>query len=175
MSEIDLTLVKKAKKGDEDALYQLILSHKEQLYRMAISYLKNEDDAVEAIQETTYRAYKGIKKLRKNEYFTTWLIRILLNYCHDEVKKKKRVVYNDQLIQSIEDPAHRTSIETEDAIRSLEHPYQHVIMLKYLHDLKINEIAQILDCPEGTVKTWLHKGLRLLRNQLKEKDGDFHV
>jgi RNA polymerase sigma factor (sigma-70 family) len=85
------------------------------------------------------------------------------------------VLYNDQLIQSIEDPAHRTSIETEDAIRSLEHPYQHVIMLKYLHDLKINEIAQILDCPEGTVKTWLHKGLRLLRNQLKEKEGDFHV
>ncbi|MCA1055652.1 sigma-70 family RNA polymerase sigma factor [Rossellomorea aquimaris] len=175
MSELDLTMVKRAKKGDEDALYQLITSHKEQLYRMAISYLKNEDDAIEAIQETTYRAYKGIKKLRKNEYFTTWLIRILLNYCHDEIKKKKRVIYSDRLLHSMEAPEKNSSIETEDAIHSLNEPYRNVIMLKYLHDLKISEIAEILECPEGTVKTWLHKGLGLLRSQLKEKEGDFHV
>ncbi|MGR3763230.1 sigma-70 family RNA polymerase sigma factor [Rossellomorea sp. NS-SX7] len=175
MSELDLTMVKKAKKGDEDALYQLILSHKEQLYRMAISYLKNEDDAIEAIQETTYRAYKGIKKLRKNEYFTTWLIRILLNYCHDESKKKKRVIYNDQLLHSMEAPPKRSSLETDEAIQSLNQPYRNVIMLKYLHDLKISEIAEILECPEGTVKTWLHKGLGLLRSQLNDKEGDFHV
>ncbi len=175
MSDLDISLVKRARKGDEQAFYQLMLSHKQQLYRMALSYLKNEEDAIEAVQETTFRAFRGMKKLRKPAYFTTWLMRILLNYCHDEVKKNKRFIYNDELIHSLEGSSSHSLLEVEEAINHLEEKYRNVIILKYLQDLKIDEIAEILQCPQGTVKTWLRKALELLRQYFNEKEDGFHV
>lgn len=176
MNQGDEILIKKAKKGDDEAFYKLITLHRMQLYRIALSYLKNEHDAVEAIQETTFRAYKGLKKLRKPHYFSTWLIRILLNYCHDELKKKKRFVYDERLLESIEGTSEKSALEVDEAIHSLDEKYKKVIILKYLQGMKISEIADILDHPEGTIKTWLHKGLIELRNHLGEdKEGDMNV
>ncbi|WP_275887781.1 sigma-70 family RNA polymerase sigma factor [Bacillus sp. P14.5] len=91
MKKEDEVLVKKASKGDGEAFYQLMKIYKMQLYRIALSYFRNDQDALEAIQETTFRAYKGIGKLKKPSYFSTWLVRILLNYCNDELRKKKEL------------------------------------------------------------------------------------
>lgn len=88
-------LLKKAKKGDDGAFYELMQIHKIQLLKIALSYLRNEDDALEALQEVTFRAYQAVKKVKQPEYFSTWLIRIMLNYCHDQFKKKNRLVYVD--------------------------------------------------------------------------------
>lgn len=87
----DFTLVLRAKKGDETAFYSLMMNHKEQLFKIAYSYLKNEQDALEAIQEVTFRAFKHIRKLKEPDFFSTWLIRILINHCNDELHKKKRL------------------------------------------------------------------------------------
>lgn len=65
-------LIKKAVKGNKEAFYELISLYKEQLYKTAYAYLKNETDALEAIQEVTYRAYKNIKKLKQAHFFLTW-------------------------------------------------------------------------------------------------------
>jgi RNA polymerase sigma-70 factor (TIGR02954 family) len=176
MKQEDEILIKKAKKGDDEAFYKLITLHKVQLYRIALSYFKNEHDAVEAIQETTFRAYKGLKKLRKTQYFSTWLIRILLNYCHDELKKKKRLVYDDRFLESIEGSSQKSALEVDEALQRLDDKYKKVIVLKYLQGMKIAEIAEILEHPEGTIKTWLHKGLNELRKQLgEEEEGDKNV
>lgn len=164
-------LVRKAKRGDEAAFYELMQLHKVRLYRIALSYLKNSGDAVEALQEVTYRAYRSIRKLKEPQYFTTWLTRILLNYCNDELKKRKRLLVSDDLI-SLMGTEHQSSwLEVEDVIAKLDSKTRQVIELKYVHDFKIKEIAEILDCPEGTVKTWLHKGLQELRGQLEDKGG----
>ncbi|CAM3988544.1 sigma-70 family RNA polymerase sigma factor [Mesobacillus thioparans] len=164
-------LVRKAKRGDEAAFYELMQLHKVRLYRIALSYLKNSGDAVEALQEVTYRAYRSIRKLKEPQYFTTWLTRILLNYCNDELKKRKRLLVSDDLI-SLMGTEHQSSwLEVEDVIAKLDAKTRQVIELKYVHDFKIKEIAEILDCPEGTVKTWLHKGLQELRGQLEDKGG----
>lgn len=168
-------LVKKAKKGDDGAFYELIQQHKIQLYRMAMSYLKNENDAVEAVQEVTYRAYRSLKKLKQPTYFSTWLIRILLNYCHDEVNKRKRLIVTDELIQYIGVTSESSQLEIVDALEKIDERYREVITLKYFHDLKIKEISFVLQRPEGTVKTWLHKGLQAMREQLTEKGGDRHA
>ncbi|MEX2104755.1 MAG: sigma-70 family RNA polymerase sigma factor, partial [Bacilli bacterium] len=88
-------MVHAAKNGDDDAFYRLILDNKEKMYRIAYSYFKNETDALEAIQEVTYRAYVRIKKLREPQYFNTWLIRIMINYCLDEMKKGNRFVQGE--------------------------------------------------------------------------------
>jgi RNA polymerase sigma-70 factor (TIGR02954 family) len=162
-------LVHRAKKGDEAAFYELMQIHKVRLYRIALSYLRNSEDAVEALQEVTYRAYRSIRKVKQPQYFTTWLTRILLNYCNDELKNRKRIVVSDDLI-SLMGAEHQSNwIEVEEAIGKLDPKWRQVIELKYVHEFKIKEIADILDCPEGTVKTWLNKGLKGLREQLGEK------
>lgn len=164
-------LIQKAKKGDETAFYELMQLHKVRLYRIALSYLKNSEDAVEALQEVTYRAYKSIRKVKEPQYFTTWLTRILLNYCNDELKKRKRLLVSDDLISLMGSEYQSSWLEVEEVIGKLDPKTRQVIELKYVHDFKIKEIAEILECPEGTVKTWLNKGLKELRSQLEDKGG----
>ncbi|WP_052877848.1 sigma factor [Thermoanaerobacter wiegelii] len=90
-------LVSRAKKGDDDAFYELISNLKEQLYRIAFSYLKNEEESLEALQEVTYRVYINIKKLKKAKYFNSWVIRIMINYCINELRNKKRFTNKEVL------------------------------------------------------------------------------
>ncbi|MFM1652213.1 sigma-70 family RNA polymerase sigma factor [Brevibacillus sp. B_LB10_24] len=139
--------------------------------------MKNEQDALDAVQETTFRAYKQLSRLREPQYFQTWLIRILLNYCHDQTKAKKRW----KLIETVpeEHASHSDDMRQERvhlgmALEQLGPKYKQVIILKYFEDMTIAEIARVIGRPEGTVKTRLHQALSQLR-KLLEKDGDFHV
>lgn len=163
------TLVTMAQEGDEGAFYNLIKENKIKLYKIAYSYLKNEEDSLEAIQETTYRAYKQIKKIKEPRYFNTWLIRILINYCIDELKRKER------WLPITEEPKGQDSIncnklELDMAIDKLEDRYKQVIILRYFEDLTVKDIAEVFDCPQGTVKTWIHKAMAELRKVMGE-DG----
>jgi len=167
-------MVKRAKKGDDEAFLSLIHLHKETLYWTAISYLKDENKAMEAVQETTYRAYKGINALKKPEFFKTWLTKIMMNYCADTLKKEKREISQDELIftTGVED---RTYLEVEEALSSLPSELQELVRLKYFQDLKIKEIADLWGAPEGTVKTKLHRALTALRAFFEEKGETNHV
>ncbi|GGH22190.1 sigma-70 family RNA polymerase sigma factor [Paenibacillus segetis] len=167
-----------AKRGDDAAFYSLITEHEEKMYRIAYAYLKNEADALEAVQETTCRAYMQIRKLKEPNYFGSWLIRILMNYCVDELKKRTRRE-GRQPVEAASVEQQLTNGETallekillEAAVDQLDEKYQQVIQLKYYHDLTIIEIARTLNKPEGTIKTWLHKALGGLRQRLG-KDGE---
>ena len=170
-------LAQSAKRGDDEAFYSLIMQHKDKMYRIAYSYFKNESDALEAVQEATCRAYMQIHKLKEPSYFGSWLIRILMNYCADETKRRARR-YARQHAAAITAEQHVASGETallekvllESAVERLDTNYRKVIELKYFHDLTISEIAVTLRKPEGTIKTWLHKALGGLRLWL-EKEG----
>lgn len=168
-------MLKAAKKGDSEAFTQLFITQKEQIYRVAFAYFKNEQDALEAIQEVTFRAYKNIKKLKEPKYFSTWLTRIMINYCIDELKRKKRFLLSDSQAQKgslIEEKDDLINIET--AIRTLEPKFQEIIILKYFQDMTIEQISDHLGRPSGTIKTWLSKALQELRKQMTKEDG-FHV
>lgn len=162
-------LVKQAIKGDEEAFLTLIHSYEEALYRTAISYLKNEGDALEAIQEVTYRAYRSIKTVKEPAYFKTWLIRIMMNYCRDVIKKSKREVFEERIlnIQGITEDF--TFLEVEEALLSLSDYERELLHLKYFEDVKIKDISVMWNTPEGTIKTRLHKALRALRAGFEEK------
>lgn len=168
-------LVKDAIKGDNHAFLQLIHLYKIDLYKTALSFLKNEEEALEAIQEVTYRAYKSINSVRETAYFKTWLIRIMINYCNDQLNKKKRVVLNEGLLALHSTSVDHTPMELRDAMLGLDDRSREVLTLKYFHDMKIKDIAVTLQCPEGTVKTWLNKALRALREKLGGSGGDLHV
>jgi RNA polymerase sigma-70 factor (TIGR02954 family) len=168
-------LAEKAIKGNDEAFLKLIQTYKVDLYKTALSFLRNDEEALEAIQEVTYRAYKGIRKLKEASYFKTWLLRIMINYCNDQLKIQKRVVINDEMLASIGVSENHSEMELRDAMLGLDDRSREILTLKYFHDLKIKDIAGTMQCPEGTVKTWLNKALKALREKLEEKGGNLDV
>lgn len=162
-------LVRAARRGDEDAFVCLMSEQKEKLYRMAFSFLKNEADALEAIQETTFRAYTKLGTLRDPQFFGTWVMRILMNVCINEKNRRSKqtslVIDPDVSESSAVDPARRLSIEM--ALEHLEPKYRQIIILKYFEDWTIREIAQALRRPDSTIKTYLYKALKGLRGKLR--------
>lgn len=162
--------IKKAKKGDEKAFQQLIQEEKNKLFRIAYLYVKNENDALDIVQETVYKAFISIKQLKEPNYFSTWLTRILINCALDFIRKNKNIIPFAEVEDTSEE---RQPIEEKldlvEAIRKLENPYKTVIILRYYKDLTIKQIADLLNCPEGTVKTNIHRAISKLKLDLKEE------
>lgn len=167
-------LEKKAINRDEDAFLEVMHLHKDDLYRTVFAFLKNEDDAIEAVQEVTVRAYKKIHTVRQPAYLKTWLIRIAINYCQDQLRAKKRFSSSNDL-QEFGDEENFTYLEIEEALAVLSNTEQRLIHMMYFQDIKIKEIAALENIPEGTVKSRLHKTLKTLRNFLSEKGDVDHV
>ncbi|TFE19422.1 sigma-70 family RNA polymerase sigma factor [Cohnella luojiensis] len=169
-------LVRAAQSGDDEAFFLLVSGEKERLYRIAFAYLRSESDALEALQEATCRAYAKLRKLKEPQYFHTWLIRILIHYCIDEQKRMSKASSLPIEASPNKDP-HATlddRLELEAAIERLNPQQQHIIILKYYHDMTLTEIARLLKKPEGTIKTWLNKALTQLRAHIgREGGGDF--
>nr|WP_309101113.1 sigma-70 family RNA polymerase sigma factor [Fredinandcohnia onubensis] len=164
-------LVAKAKKGNNRAFQELIDTEKTKLYKMAYLYMKNEDDALEVFQETVYKALTSLKDLRNDTYFSTWITRILINTAINQLRKKKRVIPMERDILESKAPSYmnrENESDLLDAIKSLDEKYKTVLILRFYKDFTIKQIAEFLDCPEGTVKTNIHRGIALLRDQLKE-------
>lgn len=171
----DYNLVERAIKGDEDAFLLIMHEHKLSLYKTALAYLKNKDEAIEAVQEVTYRAYRNIHSLREPGYVKTWLIRIMINYCQDFIKKNNRVAFNEDYILQQSTNEDYQYLEIEEALSQLDETQRQLLHLKYFHDVKIKDIAVMWNRPEGTVKTWLNKALKSLRGILEEKGENGRV
>lgn len=166
-----LTIKNKAYKVDDEVLQRLIEVDKQRLYRIAYIYVKNEDDALEIVQEAVYKAFLNIKKLKQPEFFNTWITRIIVNASLDYIKKRNRLIYiveeKDLEKNATEDMEY---IDLYKAVDSLDGLYKTVIILKYFEDLKIKDIAKILDITESNVKNYIHKALKQLRVDLKEDE-----
>ncbi|ASS66891.1 MULTISPECIES: sigma-70 family RNA polymerase sigma factor [unclassified Paenibacillus] len=165
-----------AAKGDETAFIQLMDAERQRMYRIAAAYLQREADIVEAVQETVCRAWLKRRHLRKPEFMTTWLVRILIRVCSDELARRKRMDATGSIHEQLEQdgasgwPDEASEVDSrldmDEAVRRLDQPYRDVIVLKYREDMTLTEIAGILGKPDGTVKTWLHKALKMLRAAL---------
>lgn len=164
-------LVLEAQKGDNHAFYQLMQMHKERLYRVSYAFLRNEQDALEAIQETTCRAYLKLTQLKQPAFFSTWLTRILIHCCIHEQKRQQRWNMEDRDRELADSRVDHTDdrLLLQDAMAKLSPAQRQIIILKYFEDLTIREIATLLDHPEGTIKTWLHKALGALRHDLRKE------
>ena len=168
-------LVKAAQKGNASAFAELLSEHQNKLYRIAFAHFRNEQDAFEAMQEVACRAFKGIKKLKAPQYFSTWITRIVLNYCADELKRRDRSVSSwsgemEPPPSEVEDDR-IMAMDMRQAVDQLQPQSKQLIILKYYEDLTITQISQMLECPDGTIKTRLHKALRELRGLIR-KEGD---
>jgi RNA polymerase sigma-70 factor (ECF subfamily) len=141
------------------------------LYKIAYVYMKNEEDALEVFQETVYKAFISIKNLKDERYFSTWLTRVLINTALDILNKKKRIIPMDrEMLESKIDPYLPSEKDPDllHAVIELDEKYKTVLILRFYKDYTVKQIAELLDCPEGTVKTNIHRGVNLLREILKE-------
>lgn len=167
----EMKLIKESIKGNKESFGILIKNNKEYLYKMAFLYVKDEQDALEVIHETVYRAFLNIEKLKKAKFFNTWITRILINVSIDFLKRKGKSEILDESIPIIKEKSEVSTEEKLDlynAIDLLNDNYKTVIIMMYFNDMKIKDIAKIMEIPENTVKTYLRRAKQALGEVLKE-------
>lgn len=166
---VSLKLVERAAKGNREAFGELVILHQEYLYRLAYLYTKNEQDALDAVQECAMRAMIAMDKLREPAYFKTWITRILINSIYLAQKKNGRHSPFEEYSGAA--PELPVSIEEKtdlyDAIDLLPPSWKTVVILHYFQGMKIKEIAQVMNIPAGSVKAYLFRAKEALKKQLE--------
>lgn len=168
-----IRIVDKAISGDKQAFEELINEHKIVLYKMGKSILRDDNDIADAMQETVYSAYKGIADLKNTEMFKPWLLRIMVNKCNDILRKQDKVIPVEEVEEVImvdEYKVHNNHIY--EAVQTLEDDLKILVMLYYYEDMAIEDIANRLKIPKGTIKSRLSRARAKLYESLKE-DCDY--
>jgi RNA polymerase sigma-70 factor (ECF subfamily) len=165
-----IKLVELAQKGDKSAFDEVIRLCVPDLFRIAMSILKNRDDADDAICEAVVIAYENIHKLNNCEFFKTWIIRILINQANAAYKRRSKVISLNDITSEpqYEDAYDLGNDELNAAVTGLSLELRTVITLYYFQDMKIKEIASVLQVPQGTVKWRLSKAKSILKKRLSE-------
>jgi len=140
---------------------------KPRLYRTALLYMGSESMAKDAVDEAEYKAFISLKKLRRPEYFETWLTRILINECKKALRRLKREVpYESAPELSAED---FDSLPLKEAIEKLPQELREVVILRYFSGFTVVETAQSLNLPQGTTATRQRRALQLLKLELSDE------
>lgn len=138
------------------------------LYRMCYMQLRTAADREDAVQEAIFRAWEKRGTLRKEEFFKSWLIRILLNVCHDMQKRQKRVVPVEEIPERAAETDDR-SAELRSALFELDEKLRVPVILHYIDGYSVRDIARILDISENAVKLRMLRGRKKLREILMEE------
>lgn len=146
---------------------EVIIDKHEMLYRIAFKYLNNHDDVLDALQETAYKAIKNAHQLKNKEYASTWIVRILIRTCFDTLKRCKKyewVELDERVVMDSEDLD--SDLELNEMILKINPKYRDVIVMKYIEGYKVSELSGIFGKPEGTIKTWLRRGVKSLEKEV---------
>lgn len=150
----------------EKELINYIQQNKEKHYRLAFSYVKNKEDALDIIQDTIVKALKYQDSLQNPAYLGTWFYRILLNTCKSYIKKERPNLYmENEMLDSYIQPAYDSheSFELMDVLEQLSYNEKSIILLRYFNDLELKEIAEIMDLNLSTVKSLLYRSLKKIK------------
>lgn len=174
----DVELVGLCQKGDIDAFDRLFYKYRDKIYRTAFRMINDQEDALDLTQEIFLRAYKNINKYNYKSQFSTWLYKLAINVCIDELRKHKKS--NEVLTDEIPDNR-RYSDTPEDIVISeeqgslvwkaldiLKEKDRSIIVLREMEGLSYEEIANILGCSMGRVKSRLHESRKKLRKALEK-------
>lgn len=160
--------------GDKEVLIQLIMSQKQDYYRLAYVFMKNQDDALDAMEDMILKVYENIKRLKDDKAFYSWSKTILVNCCKNNLTKQNRVV----LMRNIPEGSHEDVLYVKDEQlyiekhwEKLNRKYQEVLKLRYYLDMDYESIAAILKIPLGTVKSRIHTGLLKLKQSMGVSNG----
>ncbi|MBH7538273.1 sigma-70 family RNA polymerase sigma factor [Clostridioides difficile] len=147
-----------------------IIDNKDSFYRIAYSYTKNEEDALDVVQEAMYKALYSVENIKEVNYIKTWFYKILVRTSIDFIRKNRK--YNNMTdIDLIDDTGEYdkyTDLDLRRALEELPIEYKSIIILRFFEDLKIEEVAIILDENVNTVKTRLYTALKKLKLKIEE-------
>lgn len=152
-----------------------VTDYKDDFYRLAYSYVKNQQDALDIVQDAIQKGLQALERLEKMDSMKSWFYKIVVRTAIDFLRKHKRVtVTDDETLDYLQSGAedHYEDIDLHEALERLPIEYRSIIVLRYFEDLKIDEIAEIMAENVNTVKTRLYRGLKLLRIEITE--GTIH-
>ena len=183
----DTDLIVQAQKGDQSAFEELVYRYDRNVLSIALRYALNEDDAKDLYQEVFIRVYRGLKNFRFQSEFSTWLFRITTNVCltyksrskehlkisinsnynsdDEEDKTMKELVYDGSSPEEISSGSDLGDL-VNAAVETLSPKQKMTFVLKHYEGYKIREIAEMLNCKEGTVKKYLFDAIKNLRKKL---------
>ncbi|HEX3706485.1 MAG TPA: RNA polymerase sigma factor SigM [Mycobacteriales bacterium] len=161
--------------GDPNAFGELVVRHRDRMWAVALRTLGNPDDAADAVQDALLSAYRGAAGFRGNSAVTTWLHRIVVNACLDLTRRRAVRPTQPLLIEpatNAPDAISRrdTAITVTEALRSLPAEQAAAVVLVDIEGFSVDEAAQILDVPTGTVKSRCARGRARLAEQLHDLD-----
>lgn len=174
--------------GDEGAFAELMKRYKKPVYHMILKMVRNVDDAEDLTIEAFAKAFRNLKRFKKDYTFSTWLFRIATNNAIDFIRKKKLDTYSlntsftDDSGDSVNIDVEDNELTPDDAaikrqkvqlvrmfVDKLPAKYQRLVKLRYFDELSYEEIAETLDAPLGTVKAQLHRARELMYELVKDK------
>ena len=190
MAEPSADIIRRAQAGDPEALTQLIMGQQHYVYSIAMSVLKNPEDAADLAQEAFMRLFRALPQYNGESRFTTWLYRLVVNLGRDELRRRGRQVPVIPPIADEEGQDGMASVADDDrwadpslaldsrelrdgvrqALAQLEEHYRLVLTLYYFDDMKYSDIAEVLDIPLNTVKSHIRRGKERLAALLEAQE-----
>ena len=175
----DRRLVQAHLDGDPDAFGELVQRHQQRMWAVAVRTLRDREEAADAVQDACLSAYRSAGSYRGEARVTTWLHRIVVNACLDRTRRRAARPTVPLPEQPPADPRDRvaereTSLDVEQALATLPEDQRMALVLVELQGLSVHEAAEILDVPEGTVKSRCFRGrarLAVLLGHLRNPDG----
>lgn len=189
LNEVEHKLIKKAISGDNKAFETLIMPYEKKVYNIALQMFKNEHDAYDAAQEVLIKIYRNLSKFKFESAFSTWLHRLAMNTCIDEYRKRKRHMTHttsmdqtrndeDTPVRQFEDQSltpeqkvlqKEVVDEVRDAMSDMKAEQKMLIIYRDIQGLTYDEIAAILECNLGTVKSRISRARKALKEIIVKK------
>ncbi len=155
-----------SEKKKREVIENLLLQNYNKYYRLALSYVQNESDAGDIVQNGAYKAIFHSHKLKNIEYAETWLYRIMMNEIFANYREKEKVSLEEFPYEQGKEDTYE-NVDLQKALNSLEKKDRAVVVLRYFEDMKLEEIAQVLEENLSTVKSRLYRGMKKLRLELE--------
>lgn len=167
-----MKLLSSNKKIKEKKVKDYIVNNQESFYKVAYSYVKNQDDALDIVHDSICKALSKLDSLKDEEAIKPWFYKILINSSIDYIRKNSKYVTlgEELLFEEYNSNDTYTDIDLQRALEKLPEEYRVIIVLRYFEDMKIDEIANVLSQNTNTIKTKLYTGLRRLKIKIKTED-----
>lgn len=156
-----------------DKVVKHILDNQEKFYRLAFSYVHNQEDALDVVQNAIYKALEHYRELRNESAVNTWFYRILVNESLSFLRKRKEEVFqreNEAEEIAYYEKEYDKEEDLYEQINHLEEELQNIIKLRFYEELSLKEISDVMNMNVNTVKTKLYRGLKLLKQNILEVD-----
>lgn len=160
----DRALVRRFHGGDQQAFVELMRRHERRVYNLAYRMLGRAEDARDATQDAFLSCYRNLARFRGDAAFSTWLHRIAVNACYDLLRKRGPTVEVEEDVTEIRAPAPdhadraAAAADVQRGLLAIPPEFRAALVMYELQDMTIEEIAEALEVPSGTVKSRLHRG-----------------